>query len=562
MTTRRAFLERFTAAGLVAPLAGWSVFRSEPVDAAALAGAAQAGGWEIDAARREQLAPAVEQLRQGYDLVRALHMPNAVAPALRFDPFAGVAAHTSPPTDVPAEAWIQPASRPSGDADLAFASVATLSHLIRSRQISSVELTRFFLDRLERYNDQLKATVSLLTERALAEAEEADRELAAGRWRGPLHGIPYGAKDLLATVGAKTTWGTPPYQDQTFDFDAAAVVKMREAGAVLVAKLTLGELAWGDVWFGGRTNNPWNIEEGASGSSAGPGSAVAAGLVPFAIGSETLGSIVSPSTRNGVTGLRPTFGRISRFGAMTLSWSMDKLGPMTRSALDAALMFDALHGEDPRDAGTRTVPFGFSPERGLEGLRIGYIPERFEANYRNAAADRAVLDVLRGLGVTFIPVEWPMDIPAGTLTGMLQVEAAAAFDELVRGSGMDAMVRQSPDSWPQVLRAARFVPAVEYLQMARARTLLMAQVSEVFQQIDVLVTPSFSPGILQATNLTGNPCVVVPNAFHPVDGQPERRSPGSISFIADLDRDDAALRVAHAFQQATDWHLQRPPVGR
>ncbi len=395
----------------------------------------------------------------------------------------------------------------------------------------------------------------------MAEAEQADREIAEGRWRGPLHGVPYGAKDLLAARGAKTTWGAMPYRDQVIDADAAVVEKLREAGAVLVAKLTLGALAWGDVWFGGTTRNPWNVEQGSSGSSAGPGAAVAAGLVPFAIGSETLGSIVSPSTRTGVTGLRPTYGRVSRSGAMALSWTMDKLGPMARSALDCALVFDAIHGADEGDASARSVPFAFNPDFPLSRLRIGYFANLFDADYSGRDADNAALDALRGTGANLRPVTLETDLPVGTLTSMLSVEAAAAFSDLTLSNRADELVRQTRNAWPHVFRAARLVPAVEYLQMARARTLLMQQMASVFADYDVIVSPSFSGNILGITNLTGHPCVVLPNAFNPVENQPDRRNPGSLSFIGALDQDAAALRVAHAFQQATDFHQQRPPVG-
>ncbi len=571
MIDRRAFVERMSLLGLgaafpltaaAAPLPADISAPPPPVTVDDIAAAEKVAGVSFRPEQREMLVQDVEEALEGYEALRALDMPNSVAPALQFNPFVGITPPVVPAPSVPAESWLVENARPSGETDLAFAGVARLGHLLRTGQITSVALTRLFLDRLARFDGVLHAVVTLMPERALAEAAQADREIAAGGWRGPLHGIPYGAKDLLAAAGASTTWGTAPYRTQVFDADAAVVEKLREAGAVLVAKLTLGELAWGDVWFGGMTRNPWNAEQGSSGSSAGPAAAVSAGLVPFAIGSETLGSIVSPATRNGVTGHRPTYGRVSRNGAMALSWSMDKLGPMARSALDCALVFDAIHGATLGDASSRTVPFPFDPAQPLDLLRIGYFADLFDAEYSGQAADRAALDVLRRHGINLRPVSLPQDIPAGIITTMLSVEAAAAFDALTRSGQVDEMVRQTRNAWPHVFRAARLVPAVEYIQMARARTLLIEEMDEAFRSFDVIVSPSFNGGILQITNLTGHPCVVVPNAFNMVEGQADRRSPGSISFIGALDRDDAALRVAHAFQEATDFHLQRPPIGR
>ena len=526
-----------------------------------IAGAERVAGVAFRPEQREMLVADVDEALEGYDALRALDMPNSVPPALQFSPFVGVAPPAVPAATEAPDEWIGAAARPATDTDLAFAGVAALAHLVRTRQVTSVELTRLALARLERYDADLHAVVTLLPERALAEAARADAEIAAGRWRGPLHGIPYGAKDLLAAAGAPTTWGTAPYREQQFDRDAEVVRRLADAGAVLVAKLSLGELAWGDVWFGGMTRNPWNVEQGSSGSSAGPAAAVAAGLVPFAIGSETLGSIVSPSTRTGITGLRPTYGRVPRTGAMALSWSMDKLGPMARSALDCALVFSALHGADAGDASSRDVPFPFSPTLPVQGLRVGFLEAAFARDYAGREADGAALDVLRGAGVEMAPVAFPTGLPTGAISAMLSVEGAAAFDALTRSGGVDAMARQTRNAWPHVFRAARLVPAVEYVQMARARTLLMQEVATAMRGFDVLVAPSFNDDILTITNLTGHPCVVVPNAFNPVEGQPERRSPGTISFIGALDRDDAALRLAHHYQQATGFHRERPPIG-
>ena len=461
-------------------------------------------------------------------------------------------------------AWAPPdVERPADDEALAFMTVAELASLLKSGQVTSRELTELCLARMRRYDLVLEAVVTLTEERARRAAARADEEIAAGNWRGPLHGIPYGAKDLLAVRGYPTTWGATPYQRQMIDEDAAVVAKLDAAGAVLVAKLTLGALAWGDVWFGGTTKNPWNIEEGSSGSSAGPGAAVAAGLVPFAIGSETLGSIVSPSTRNGVTGHRPTFGAVSRHGAMALSWSMDKLGPMARSAEDCALVFDAIRGRDERDPATVTMPFPYDARTDVQALRVGYLKEAFEEDYDNREADGETLQTLRDLGLDLQPMALPDNLPVDAMLMMLSVEAAAAFDELTRTGGVDEMVRQERNAWPNVFRASRFVPAVEYLQASRARTRLCEEMAETMQAVDVFVSPSFGGQTLGITNLTGHPAVCVPNAFRPVDGQTSgspRRSPRSITFVGGLYRDADALALAHAYQAATDFHRRRPPV--
>lgn len=336
-----------------------------------------------------------------------------------------------------------------------------------------------------------------------------------------------------------------------------------EAGAVLVAKLTLGALAWGDVWYGGTTKNPWNVEQGSSGSSAGPGSAVAAGCVGFAIGSETLGSIVSPSTRNGITGHRPTYGAVPRTGAMALSWTMDKLGPMARSAEDCALVLDAIRGVDVGDPASIDMPFPYQQGVDVTDLRVGYLPEAFDGDYDNAAADQATLDVLRNdLGLDLQPMVLPTNMPVEAILNTLDVEAAAAFDELTRTRGIDAMVRQGENTWPNVFRTARFIPAVEHVQMSRTRTLLMQRMHEVMQDVDVFVSPSYRGGTLRITNLTGHPAVCVPNAFRPLEDSPDspRRQPGSITFAGALYRDHHVIALAEAYQGVTDFHRRRPPI--
>ncbi|RMH75023.1 MAG: amidase, partial [Calditrichaeota bacterium] len=439
---------------------------------------------------------------------------------------------------------------PQNREDLAFYSVAELAALIKSRKISSLELTRFFLERLKKYGPRLECVITLTEELALEQARRADAEIAAGKYRGPLHGIPYGAKDLLAVRGYPTTWGAMPYKDQVIDEDATVIQRLEEAGAVLVAKLTLGALAWGDVWFGGKTRNPWNLEQGSSGSSAGSAAATAAGLVPFAIGTETWGSIVSPSTRCGVTGLRPTFGRVSRTGAMALSWSMDKIGPICRTVEDCAIVFNAIYGPDGIDQSVVDLPFNYSPDIDITRLRIGYLKSAFEADHETKPFDDAALEVLRSMGVELIPIELP-ELPTWNLSFILTAEAAAAFDELTRSNRDDLMVRQIKNAWPNVFRHSRFIPAVEYINANRIRYLLIQEMDKVMRQVDVYVAPSFGENLL-LTNLTGHPCVVVPNGFK------EDGTPVSISFIGKLYGEAEVLAVAKRYQEATGFHRKHP----
>ena len=564
---RRQFLEACSAVGLSGLFPGvlYAQVAEEdesPITPEHVAAAETIAGVSFTEDERELL---VENLNENLDQYRAMReqkIPNARAPASTFDPRRGGAEIPDvPPSDDGATVSLPSVDRPSADEDLAFASIPELAHLLRTRTVTSVELTELFLDRLRRYDEDLNAVITYTEERALEAARRADEQLAAGEWRGPLHGIPYGAKDLLAVEGYKTTWGATPYKDQQIDETATVVRALDEAGAVLVAKLSLGALAWGDVWYDATTKNPWNLDQGSSGSSAGPAAAVAAGCVPFTIGSETLGSIVSPSTRCGVTGHRPTFGAVSRHGAMALSWTMDKLGPIARSSLDCALVYDTLRGADPNDPASVDVPFPFNASRDVEGLRVGYLKEAFSEDYDNRAADQKTLDVLRGLGVDLTPVAWEPGVPVGALLNTLDVEAASAFDELTRSGGIDEMVRQGENTWPNVFRTARFVPAVEHTQMRRLRVDLMEQAHTVMQDLDVLVSPSFRGETLGITNLTGHPCVCVPNALRSVEEGPDvRRQPGSISFVAPLYQDQNALTLAHAVQQETDIHTRRPPI--
>jgi len=516
-------------------------------------------GLNFSSRERKLMLQDVRNHARTYRRLRQVPLANNVPPALYFNPQvqetekinSGI--HEAPSPSVATQTEIK-IKRPENLEELAFYPVTALAELIRTKQVTSVELTEMYLHRLKKYGPRLECVVTLTEELARKQAKRADEEIAAGKYRGPLHGIPWGAKDLLATKGIRTTWGAAPYKDQIPDEDATVVKKLEEAGAVLVAKLTLGELAWGDVWFGGRTRNPWDYEQGSSGSSAGSAAATAAGLVGFALGSETWGSIVSPCSRCGVTGLRPTFGRVSRTGAMTLSWSMDKIGPIARSVDDCALIFQAIIGPDGLDLSCVDKPFHWDPEMDLKSIRVGYLKKEFDRDYRNKKNDLNTLEVLKSLGLELVPLELPENIPVDSLSFILNVEAAAAFDELTRNNLDELLRRQGRNAWPNVFRQARLIPAVEYLQANRLRWLLMKEMAERMKEIDVYVAPSFGGSNLLLTNLTGHPAVVVPNGFD------EKGHPTSISFIGNLFAEDKLLRVARAFQQATDFHLRHPQL--
>jgi Asp-tRNA(Asn)/Glu-tRNA(Gln) amidotransferase A subunit family amidase len=555
---RRNFLALCAAAGAgtgLFPGVLWArVEEGEEITEATLQEAERLAGLSFTDEQRTLMLTGLRQQVSRYAELRSVSLPNEVLPALRFDPLLpgrsvpqGPSGLTLPSVELPSSV---------NESTLAFASVAELAALLRAGTVTSRQLTELSLRRLERFGPELECVVTLLPERALDQADRADAERAEGRDRGLLHGIPWGAKDLLAVPGAPTTWGATPYQDQELEVLATTVARLDEAGAVLVAKLTLGALASGDVWFGGRTRNPWNLEQGSSGSSAGSAAAVAAGLVPFALGSETLGSIVSPASRCGVSGLRPTYGAVSRHGAMALSWSMDKIGPLTRHVDDAALVFDAIRGPDGQDPTVREAPFQYAAEQGvgaLAGLRIGVLESAFEGDAEDRQLDRAALAALRGLGVQTRAVTLPDHLPTAALRTILTVEAAAAFDELTR-SGRDALlVSQGAGAWPNTFRTARFTPAVEYLQANRIRTLLMEAMERLFTEIDVLVAPSFANDLLVITNLTGHPAVVVPSGLR-ADGTPH-----SLTFLGNLFREDQALLVARAWQEATGHHRLAPP---
>ena len=514
--------------------------------------AGRLAGLEFTAAEVDTMLPDLAENLEAFLALRSLALPNDAPPALLFQPLpVGLDPRAYLDDDPPRWSKATRVRRPDNLGVLAFWSVRDLAELVRTRQVSAMELTQLSLARLREFGPKLECVVTLTEERALAAAAAADAEIAQGHYRGLLHGIPFGAKDLFAVPGYPTTWGSVPYKDQTIDDTAAVITRLEAAGAVLVAKFTLGELAWGDVWFGGMTRNPWDLEQGSSGSSAGSASAVAAGLVPFALGTETLGSIVSPCTRCGCTGLRPTFGRVSRAGAMALSWSMDKIGPICRTVEDCAIVFNTVRGRDPHDQTTVDLPFAYRPSVDLEKLRIGYLEAAFAGEDSGAALNRAVLDVLRSLGANPVPIALP-DSTVAPLGIILTVEAAAAFDDLTVSGRDDLLVRQVRWAWPNVWRHSRLVPAVEYVQANRERWRLVQAMGALMQDIDVYVSPAYGSNNLLTTNLTGHPCVVLPDGFT-APGEPH-----SVTFIGRLYDEATLLGVARAYQEATDFHRRHP----
>ncbi|MBF9236541.1 amidase [Hymenobacter sp. BT683] len=507
---------------------------------------------QLDSTRRN-----LTGYRESYETLRKISLPNSVAPSVVFDPRPlrlRQAMVTTPKDNAGKLPEMGRVKMPGYRDELAFYTVRQLGELLRTKQISSEELTKFFLARLQKYDPKLHCVITLTEELALQQARQADQEIKAGKYRGPLHGIPFGVKDLFSAKGYKTTWGSVPYKDQNLDEDAAVVERLRAAGGVLLAKLTLGELAQGDVWFGEKTRTPWDVSKGSSGSSAGSASAVAAGLLPYAIGTETLGSIISPSTACGVTGLRPTYGRVSRAGAMALSWTMDKAGPIARSAEDCAIVLAALTaaGPDAHDPATLQAPNAFRYAFGtdLKKMRVGFVKTAFDQNYPTKLNDLATLEVLRKLGVELVPIELPAIAP-GALRFVLTAEGAAAFDDLTR-SGRDAqMVLQNRFAWPNTFRSSRFIPAVEYLQAQRVRSLLIEQMDAQLKGLDAYIAPSFSAN-LTLTNLTGQPAIAIPNGFTAAG------LPTTITFMGQLYEEGKLLALAKAYQDATEFDEKHP----
>jgi Asp-tRNA(Asn)/Glu-tRNA(Gln) amidotransferase A subunit family amidase len=442
---------------------------------------------------------------------------------------------------------------PANKNELAFYSIMQLASLIKNKKISSVELTKFFINRLKKWGDTLQSVITLTEDLAMQQAKQADDEIKKGIYRGPLHGIPYGLKDLFAVKGYRTTWGTTPYKDQMLDEDAYVYTQLKKAGAVLCAKLSLGALAFNNKWFGGETKNPWNLRQGSSGSSAGSASSVVAGLLPFTLGTETLGSIVSPSTRCGATGLRPTFGTVSRSGAMVLCWSLDKVGPICRSAEEDAIVYYYINGTDGKDAGAVNHAFNYNPNLDIKKLRIAYAENYFKRLNKDAA-EWKVLDVFRSLGADPKPVVFPDSVfyQENLISIILNSESAAAFDELTRTNRDDLIERQDKGFWPNGFRVSRTIPAVEYINANRYRYQLCKNMYDFMKDYDVLIVPTFAGSQLAITNLTGNPVVCMPLGFN------RNGSPVSITLMGRLYDEATILAAAKAYQDKTDFNKQRP----
>jgi len=509
-------------------------------------------GLKFNDAKRDSMLDDLNDHLANYEGIRKVNLPNSIPPAILFNPIpVGMKFPTKRQSFK--MSYVGKVLPPSNLDDIAFYSIGQLAELVRTRKVTSLQLTKLYIERLKKYGPKLECVITLTESLALAQAKRADKEIASGKYRGPLHGIPYGAKDLLATKGIRTTWGSVPYKDQMIDEDATVIKRLEQAGAVLVAKLTMGELAWGDVWFGGKTRNPWKLDQGSSGSSAGSASATAAGLVAFGIGTETWGSIVSPSNRCGTTGLRPSYGRVSRKGAMALSWSMDKIGTICRTVEDCAVVFNAMYGPDGEDQTLYDLPFNYSPKIDLKKLKVGYVKSDFDSAKINKEQNDASLAKLREMGVQLMPVELPK-LPVGDLHIILSAEAGAAFDELTRSGKDDLLVRQIKNAWPNSFRSSRFIPAVEYLQANRVRFLLIQEMAKLMKEIDLYVAPSIEGDNSLLTNLSGHPCVVVPNGFT------KENTPTSITFIGRLFDEGKLLAFAKAYQDANDFHLKHPKL--
>ena len=531
-----------------------------------IASAEEVAGLKFDQAERELMLDGLKQQEQRIEALHKVPLANSVSPAIVFDPLPPGRKIVPEPRRPIVRSKATLTTRPASSDDLAFLPVTELSELVRRQRVTSLELTQMYLARLKKYDPVLRCVISLTEDRAIKQARAADDEIRRGKYRGPLHGIPWGAKDLLAVRGYKTTWGAGPYKEQVIDADATVVQRLDAAGAVLVAKLTLGELAQGDIWFGATTKNPWKLDQGSSGSSAGPASATAAGLVGFAIGSETLGSISSPSTRCGTTGLRPTFGRVPRTGAMALSWTMDKLGPICRSVEDCAIVLDAIYGPDGQDNTVIDAPYNWNANQPLKALRIGYVKAAFDTPLTDPADakrtthatkkfDDAALDVFKRMGINLVAVDLP-DMPYDPMRIILTAEAAAAFDELTRSDRDKELVQQGKFDWPNTFRTSRFIPAVDYVNANRLRSVAIQKWDDLMRTVDVIVTPTGAANLSQlvATNLTGHPAVILPNGFR------EDGTPVSLTFLGGLFEEAKLLAVARAYQEATGFHLKHPVV--
>jgi Asp-tRNA(Asn)/Glu-tRNA(Gln) amidotransferase A subunit family amidase len=558
---RRKFLKQIPAtiaAGLAVPSvlgphvavaqtpAPASVPQAGSLTAETLAAAQQVASVSLPAAELEAARQLVTRNVNNIALVRNVALPSDVEPAFSYRP-----PRPKTPSRLvgrPSRALPTPGPRIGAVDALAFEPVTMLAARLRARQVTSTELTTMYLERLKKYDETLFCVVTLTEALAREQAAQADAEIRAGRFRGPLHGIPYGIKDLFSAKGIPTTWGAKPYEKQVFDYDSTAVTRLREAGAVLIAKLSTGELAIGDLWFRARTRNPWNPERGANGSSAGPASAAAAGLVGFAVGTETNGSIISPSSTCGAVGLRPTYGRVSRYGCMTLRWTLDKVGAIARSVGDTSLVLDALHGPDGRDETVADLPFFWDGSRNVKGLRIGYVEREFDLPAAKPLAD-GVLDVYRKAGATLSPITLP-ELPSAAVYALLNAEAGAMFDELVRSGAINELADKTANGRANQLRAARFIPAVDYIRAQRVRTLLLQQVNQIFESVDVFLAPASSASVTMS-NLTGHPAITVPAGF--IEGLPV-----GLMVTGPLYKEERVLQAAAAFEAATEWRTKHP----
>lgn len=549
---RRKWMKTLAALGAAPSLEAQQGVPAQPprVTKEQIATALKVEGLEFTDAQLEMMVRGVSRALGDYERLRKIEVPYETEPAFSFHP--GLPGKQP----VSRKAVWRPSARkapirPKQDEDLAFLPLTELAALVKAKKVSSEELTRVYLSRLKEYGPRLLCVITLTEDLALEQARAADKEIRAGKYRGPLHGIPYGLKDLFATKGIRTTWGAEPFQEHVPAYDSTVQERLRAAGGVLVAKLSMGALAMGGLWFGGMTKTPWNLKETSSGSSAGSAAATGAGLVGYAIGTETRGSIISPSIRCGTVGLRPTYGRVPRTGAMGLSWTMDKVGPICRGVEDCALVLNVLYGPDGKDRTVTAAAFDWDARRPLSSLRIGVVQNAFD-EMKGEMKDLYVkaLEDLQRAGVEMKPVELP-DETAGTLGFILSAEAAAAFDDITRDGRVDQLKDQGPGAWPNSFRTSRLIPAVEYIRAQRARTLLMEKMERFFENWDVVVCPPYSN--LGSTNLTGHPQVVVPCGF--VKGAPQ-----GLSFLSGLWKEGDALRVALAYEQATAWHTKRPPI--
>ena len=509
-------------------------------------------GLHYNDAKRDSMLDGLSKNLKAYTYYHSLNLKNDAPLPLSFN--VTLEDITIPVKQLPVHFTIPAAVKlPENLDQLAFYSIPQLASLIKTKKITSERLTRFFLDRLRKYGPVLHCVIELTDSIAIRQAKQADAELARGLYRGPLHGIPYGIKDLFAVKGTHTTWGTPPYKDQVIDETAFVAQKLEKAGAVLVAKLSLGELAEDDVWFGGLTRNPWDIRKGSGGSSAGSSSATAAGLVSFAIGTETYGSIVDPAMRCGVTGLRPTYGSIARTGAMVLAWTSDKIGPICRSAEDAAIVFYYVHGADNKDASSVNFAFNYTEHVDLKTLKIAYIKNYIDTLPENST-EKETLKKLRKMGATVTGINFPDNLHGDeTLNLIVGVESATAFDPLTRSNKDEEMVQQNKDRWPNIFRTSRLVPAVEYLTACRVRYQIMKQMDKFIDQYDVIIAPPETGDQLAITNLTGNPSITLPN------GKLLNNMPASITFIGKHFGEAKLLAFTKAYQEYTGYNLKHPP---